>query len=150
MEVVKTNYNVVATWPRHMISLVIISNNITLSPPIVLTYHLILNSSLFWYTKSYLSIVGNQFLYIALIKSALAAIPFVRKHFLRHPTAILISTYQHLICWHMTFLDLIPLGFKSPFISLQLQVNDAIINPFSSQVGGLWRGKKTSSNHTKL
>ena len=31
--------NVVATWPRHVISLVITLNDIPLSPPIALTYH---------------------------------------------------------------------------------------------------------------
>ena len=33
------NCNVVATWPRHVISLVITLNDIPLSPPIALTYH---------------------------------------------------------------------------------------------------------------
>ena len=67
--------NVVATWPCHVISLVIIPNNIALSPPIALTYYLVLDGSPFWYTKPHSSIVGNRLSYIALLRSLPAAIP---------------------------------------------------------------------------
>ena len=55
----KGNCNVVATWPYHMISLVMTSNNIWLSLLIALTYYLVTDSSPFWYTKSHWSIIGN-------------------------------------------------------------------------------------------
>ena len=51
--------NVVAIWPRHVILLVITSNNILLRLPIVLTYHIIPNSLFFQYTKLHPSIVRN-------------------------------------------------------------------------------------------
>ena len=44
----------------HVISLVITSNNILLSPPIALAYYLVLDGSPFWYTKPYLSIVEKR------------------------------------------------------------------------------------------
>ena len=56
----KVNYNVVATWPCYVILLVIISNNIPLSLPIALIYHLVPDNSLFWYTKPHLSIVKSR------------------------------------------------------------------------------------------
>ena len=68
------NCNVVAMWPCYVISLVIISNDILVSPPIALAYCLVPNGSFFWYTKSYLSIVGNWLSYIALLGSPPAAI----------------------------------------------------------------------------
>ena len=37
----ENNCNIIAMWFYHVILLVIISNNIPLSPPIVLTYHFI-------------------------------------------------------------------------------------------------------------
>ena len=36
------NYNIVVTWPCHVITLVIISNNIPLSPSIALIYNFFL------------------------------------------------------------------------------------------------------------
>ena len=66
-----------ATWPRHMISFVIISNDIPLSPLIAFTYHLIPICLHSRYTKPHLSIVGNRLSYIALLRSALAVILFV-------------------------------------------------------------------------
>ena len=48
--------------------------------------------------------------YIALLRSPAAATLFVRKRSLRHFTAVLISTYQHPICWDMTLLNRILLG----------------------------------------
>ena len=66
--------NVVATWPRHVISLVIIPNNIPLSPPIALAYCLVPDGSLFQYTKPHSTIVGNRLSYIALLGSPPAAI----------------------------------------------------------------------------
>ena len=74
------NCNIVATWPRHVILLVIASNKIPLSLPIALTYCLVPDGSSFWYTKSHSSIVGNRLFYISLLKSPPAAIPFVGKH----------------------------------------------------------------------
>ena len=64
----KGNCNVVATWPRHMISLVIISNDIPLSPPIALTYYLVPDGSPFQYTKPHSAIFGNWLSYIAVIE----------------------------------------------------------------------------------
>ena len=78
-------YNVMATSPHYMISLIITSNNIPLSLPIILTYCLDPDSSPFQYIKIYLSIIGNRFSYIALLRSIPATILFVRKRFLRHP-----------------------------------------------------------------
>ena len=57
-----------ATWPCHVILLIIISNNISLSLPIVLTYHFFPDGSSFWYTKPHLSIIGNWLSFIALLK----------------------------------------------------------------------------------
>ena len=57
-----------------MISLVITSNDIPLSLLIALTYYLVPDGSPFRYTKSHLSIVGNRFSYIALLRSLPAAI----------------------------------------------------------------------------
>ena len=64
------NCNVVGTWPRHMILLIIISNDISLSSPIAFTHCLVPNGSLFWYTKPHSSIVENWLSYIALLGSA--------------------------------------------------------------------------------
>ena len=85
------NCNVVATWPCHVISLVIIPNDIPLSPPIALTYRLVPDGSLFWYTKPHSSIIGNRLSYIALFKSPAAAIPFVEKRTSRYPSVILLQ-----------------------------------------------------------
>ena len=65
----KSNCNVVATWPRYMISLIIISNNIPLSLPIALTYRLVPDGLPFQYTKFYSSIIKNQLFYIALLRN---------------------------------------------------------------------------------
>ena len=114
-----------ATWPRHVISLVIISNNILLSPPIALTYCLIPDGSPFQYTKSHLSIVGTWLSYIALLRSLSAAIPFVGKRSHHHPTIFpFVGKRPSLIwfCW----------GSRSPFIALQLQANDLVIIQINS------------------
>ena len=108
------NYNVVATWPCHVILLVITSNNILLSLPIALTYYFIPDGSLFWYTKSYSSIIKNCFLYTALLKSALAVILFVGKHTTRDYTLLgLISSllppllpYNHWVIGSKMAIDL--------------------------------------------
>ena len=128
----KDNCNVVVTWPRHVISLVIPSNNILLSPPIALTYYL--DGSLFQYTKSYSSIVGSR-LPIShcweahqplshLLRSLPAAILFVGKrslyHLYCHPTIFpFVGKRPSLIwfCW----------GFISPLIALRLRANDLVI-----------------------
>ena len=126
-----------AIWPYYLISLVIISSNIPLNLPIALIYHLVPNDSSFWYIKPHLSIVRNWFSYIVLLGSASAAISFIEKRFFRYLTMVLISTHQHFIYWDATFFNSILLGFWSPFITLQLQVDDAVINLFPSQIGGL-------------
>ena len=110
--------NIMATWPRHVISLVILPNDILLSPPIALIY--CLDGSPFWYTKPHSFIVGNWLFYIALLRSPQAAILFVGKHSLRHATAVSIPTYQYLVCWDSTFFLLDLLGFGSPHKVLQL------------------------------
>ena len=107
--------NVVATWPRHVISLVIILNDIPLSLPIALTYHFVLDGSPFWYTKPHSSIVGNWFSYIALLRSPPAAIPFVEKRTSRYLSVILLQ-FRFLLtnipfCWDLTFFHPDPLGF---------------------------------------
>ena len=130
------NCNVMATWPCHVISLVIISNNIPLSLPIALTYRLVLDGSPFWYTKLHSSIVGNWLSYIALLRSPPAAIPFVEKRSLRHLTAVSIPIYQHSICWDVTLLDRILLGSRSPLKALQFAsqwLGHLIANPSLSQ-----------------
>ena len=70
----ESNCNVVAMWLHHVISLVIISNDILLSPLIALNHYLVSDSSPFRYTKPHSSIVGNWLSYIALLRSAPAAI----------------------------------------------------------------------------
>ena len=87
----ESNCNVVSTWPHHVISLVIKSNNISLSPPIALTYCLVSDGSSFQYTKLHSSIVGNRLFYIALLRSLPAAIPFVGKRISRYPSVILLQ-----------------------------------------------------------
>ena len=145
----ESNCNVVATWLCHVILLIIISNNILLSPLIALTNYLIPDDSSFWYTKPHLSIVENRLFYIALLRSAPAAILFVGKHSLHHPIAVSFSTYQHPICLDVTFFDSISFRSGSLFIALQLQADDKVINLFPSQVIGLQCGKETTLIHTK-
>ena len=65
------NCNAVAT----KITWLHLSTNISLSPPIALTYHLIPNSSLFQYIKPHSSIIGNWLFYIALLRNASACYP---------------------------------------------------------------------------
>ena len=118
------NYNVVATWPRHVISLVIIPNNILLSPPIAYTYCLVPDGSPFRYTKPHSSIVGNWLSYIALLESPPAAIPFVEKRTSRYSSVILLQFWFLLtnipFCWDSTFLHPDLLGFGSPHKVLRL------------------------------
>ena len=110
----KGNCNVVATWPRHVILLVITSNNISLSPPIALTHCLIPDGSPFWYTKPHSSIVGNRFSYIALLGSAPAAIPpsFYRNFDFYSPSS------------HLLGLNL----FSSGFVGIQIIPQSFAIN----------------------
>ena len=129
---------------RHVISLVITSNDIPLNLPIVLTYHLVPDGSPLRLT---FLVHQTSFIYCWELASYIA---FVGKHSLRHPTAVSISTHQHPICWGATFFDLILLGFEPPLIALQLRADDAFIDPFSSQVGGLRCGEEASLIHTKL
>ena len=146
----KSNCNVMATWSYHVISLVISSNNILLSPPIAFTYYLGFDGSLFWYTKPYLSIERNQLFYIVLLKSISATIIFIGKRFLCHSTVVMISIHQHPICWDTTFFNLISLGFGLFLIALYLQTDDVVIDLFFSQVGGLQCDGKAFLFHTKL
>ena len=53
------DYSIVISWPRHMISLVIIFHNILLSPLIALIYRFVLDGSPFRYIKPHLSIIKN-------------------------------------------------------------------------------------------
>ena len=68
-----------ATWPCHVILLIITSNDIPPSPPIALTYYLVSDDSPFWYTKPHSSIVGNRFPILHYWKSPPAAILFIEK-----------------------------------------------------------------------
>ena len=85
-----------------------------------------------------------------MLKSPPAAILFIWKCFIQYLTAVSIFTHQYLICWDAIFLDLIPLGFELPLIVLQLRANNALIDPFASQVGGLRYGKDVFLIYTKL
>ena len=109
-----------ATWPRYVILLVIISNDIPRSLPIALTCCLIPDGSLFQYTKPHLSIVRNRLSYIALLRSLPAAIPFVGKRSYRH--SIIFSFVRK-------WLSLIWFRWRSRslFISLQLQADNLVI-----------------------
>ena len=79
-----------------MILLFIISNNILQSLLIVLIYYLILDNLSIQYTRSHLFIVENRLFFIILLKNTL----------IYYLIVVLISTYQHLICWDLTFLYL--------------------------------------------
>ena len=63
-----------------MILLIIILNNILLSLLIVFIYHFVLNGLFFQYAKPHLSIIGNCFFYIILLKNVLAIILFIEKY----------------------------------------------------------------------
>ena len=54
------------------------------------------------------------------------------------------------MCLDAIFFDPILLGFGPPLIALQMRADDAFIDPFSSQVGGLRCGEEESSIHMKL
>ena len=108
-----------ATGSRRVIPLVIISNNISLSPPIALTYCLVPDGSPFQYTKPHSSIIGNRLSYIAVLRNPPAAISFVEKRSLCYLTTVLIHIHQYPICWDMTLLDRIPLRSRSPLKALQ-------------------------------
>ena len=121
----KGNCNIVATWPRHVISLVIISNNILLSLSIALTYCLIPDGSPFWYTKPHSSIVGNRLSYIALLKSLPAVISFIGKRSHRHPTIFLFIRQRPSLIWFRW-------GSRSSLIILQLRADDLVIIQINS------------------
>ena len=92
-------------WPRDSSrDLISYYNNILLSPAIVLTYHLISDGLLFWYTKPDLSIVGNQ----------LPILHYWEAHQLLSP--LLESALSVIIlCWD-SFLLLFLLRFRSTII----------------------------------
>ena len=85
-----------------MISLVIISNNISLNLFIAFIYHFIINNLFFQYNKYYLFIVRNCFFYITLLKNILVIILYIEKY--------IICYY---ILWGLAF---ILLFFLLPFI----------------------------------
>ena len=58
----------------YVILLVILSNNVLLSPPITFTYHFISISLYSWYIKFYLSIIKNWLFCIALLRNTLTVI----------------------------------------------------------------------------
>ena len=72
----------------HIILLVIISNNISLSTLITLTYYLIFNGLFIQYTKPHLSIIRKWFSFIALLKSA-STCCF---------TTVLLLIHQYFVC----------------------------------------------------
>ena len=96
-----------------MILLIIISNNILLSLLIAFIYYFIFISLFFLYTKSYLSIIGNWFFYITLLKNLPAIILLLRNIYNYYFIAILIFTSQHSIYSNLTFPYLyLMLGFE--------------------------------------
>ena len=70
-------YNVMATWPCHVILLVINLNNILLNSPIALTYHFVPDSLLFWCTKPHSSICWKLTLFHHIAETLPAVIPTV-------------------------------------------------------------------------
>ena len=112
------NCNVVATWPHHVILLVISSNNIPLSLPIALTY--CFDGSSFWYTKPHSSIIGNQLPTLHCWEALPAAIPFVRKHSHCHSTIFPFVGKQPSLIWFYW-------GTRSLLIALQLRANNLVI-----------------------
>ena len=115
---VHCQYNIVAKWLFHVISLVIPFNDISLSLPTALTY--CLDGSPFWYIKPHSSIIGNWLPTSYCWKALPAAIPFVGKHFHRHPTIFPFVGKQPSLIWFRW-------GTKSPLIALQLQADDLVI-----------------------
>ena len=118
----KNNCNVVATWRRHVISLVIPSSNILLSPPIAFTY--CFDGLSFWYTKPHSSIIENQLPILHCWKALPAAILFVGKHSLRHPychpTIFSFVRKRPSLIWFRW-------RTRSLLIALQLQANNLVI-----------------------
>ena len=131
------NCNIVAMWPRHMISLVIPSNDILLSPPIALIYRL--NGSLFWYTKPHSSIIRNRLPTLPCWEALPATIPFVGKRSprdsYRHPIIFPFFGKQLSLIWFRW-------GIRSPLIVLQLradnlfiiQINPSQVNSFTQSL----------------
>ena len=156
----KDNYNIVAMWPHYMILLIVTSNDIPLSPSIALAYYLVPDGSFFGTLNLIHLLLEIGILYCIIEKlisrylicwKAYQQLSyFVGKRFFHHPTAVLISTHQHPICWDATFFDSIPLRFGSPLIALQLRLDDTFIDPFPSLVSSLRFGKKAFLIHTKL
>ena len=71
------NYNVVAMWLCYVILLVIILNNISLNPPIALTYYFVLDGLFFQYTKSHLFICWELTLFYHIAETLLAVVSTV-------------------------------------------------------------------------
>ena len=67
-------------WPRHVIVLVSISNNILLSLPIAFTYYFILIILFSQYTKFHLFIIENRLFFIALLKRTNLLLHYWKMH----------------------------------------------------------------------
>ena len=106
--------NVVATWPCHMISLVITLNDISLSPPIALTYHFDPDSLPFQCTKPHSSICWESTLFHHIAETLPTVIP----------TVILLSS--HLLGMQPSLIGSRS-GSRSLFKALQLRANDWVI-----------------------
>ena len=106
--------NVVATWPCHVISLVITLNNIPLSPPIALTYHFVPDGSPFRCTKPHSSICWE----LTLLHHIAETLPAVI------PTVILLSS--HLLGMRLSLIGS-RWGSRSPLKALRLRADDWVI-----------------------
>ena len=74
------NYNTIANLSYHIISLVIISNNILLSSLVALIYYFIAIRLFSQCTKLCLSIIGYWFIYIKLSKNIPVHYCIIEKH----------------------------------------------------------------------
>ena len=98
-----------ATWPHHIISLIITSNNILLSSSIAIIYYLILDGLLFQYTKPYLSIVEKCTSRYLICWESLPLISYCGFD-IYSPTSHLlcnIVTFRIEFTWQVTWQDLI-------------------------------------------
>ena len=98
-----------------MILLVIISNNILVSSSIIFIYYFISINLLSQYIKPHLSIFGNQFSYITLLKNIFGVILLLKNVFIYHLITVLISTYKYPIYWNPSFFNEILLKSRPLF-----------------------------------
>ena len=97
----KGNCNVVATWPCHVISLVITLNNILLSPPITLIYH-------FYSWRLTLLMHPTSFIYLLKIDSPSSYCWNVpSRHPYYHPTIFPFVGKRPSLIWFRWELDLL-------------------------------------------